>query len=219
MGFLIAACTLGQDPGQTPQNPPDQGDSSRVLGVIPANKIVPGTKPEDMPLSVGGKFVLATKDTVDPFTFVVSGFYAGIAQWQNNYPGFGLGASGYGKRLGASYADQGVENYMTEAIFPAALHQDPRFFRRGTGTWRSRVGYALTRSVITRTDEGGSAVNYSELIGCAAAAGISNLYYPPGDRTLGETSEKFAMQILTDSGFNVLLEFWPDIRHKFLHKQ
>jgi hypothetical protein len=169
-----------------------------------------------MPLTVGAKFNLAFKDTIDPFTFVVSGFYAGVEQWQNDYPSFGLGAAGYGKRYGAAYADQAVENYMTEAAFPSLLHQDPRYFRKGTGSWPRRVGYALSRTLITRTDDGRRTVNYSELGGSAAAAAISNLYYPSADRTAAEAGEKLAVQIASDSGFNLLLEFWPDIRHKFL---
>jgi hypothetical protein len=227
--LVSSACVLAQDlaqdageDAQTPQGQaqqePDSGDG-RVMGVIPNNKIVPSSKPEDTPLSIGGKFNLAFKDSVDPFTVVVSAFYAGIAQWQDNYPSYGLGASGYGKRFGAAYADQVVENYMTEAVFPSMLHQDPRYFRKGSGSWRSRVGYALTRTLITRKDDGGRAVNYSELVGCAAAAGISNFYYPASDRTAGETGEKFALQIVSDSGFNVLIEFWPDLRQKFLHRK
>ena len=35
---------------------------------------------------------------------------------------------------------------MTEVIYPSLLHQDPRYFRRGTGSVWSRVGYAASKS-------------------------------------------------------------------------
>lgn len=169
-------------------------------------------------MTTGGKFTLAFKDTIDPFTFVLAGFYAGVAQWQDDYPSYGQGASGYGKRIGAAYADQAIGNYFTEAIVPSLLHQDPRYFRKGSGRKRTRLTYALSRTIVTRTDRGRSTFNYSEWGGNAAAAGISTLYYPASQRTWGETGEKLAIQIISDSAFNVLLEFWPDMKRLILKR-
>jgi hypothetical protein len=191
----------------------------RVLGVIPAHKIIATDSLSIPPLTSGGKFHLAFKDSIDPFTFVSAGFYAGIAQWQNDYPGYGQGAQGYSKRFAAAYADQVLGNFFTEAIFPSVLHQDPRYFRRGTGSTLSRFRYAVSRTVITRTDSGKNTFNASEFLGNAAAAGISTLYYPATQRNAAEVGEKFAMQVAGDTAFNVLIEFWPDMRHKLLHKQ
>ncbi len=30
--------------------------------------------------------------------------------------------------------------------------------------------------------------------------------------------EKFAINVVSDAGFNVLREFWPDMRRKVLHR-
>ena len=193
-------------------------EAGRILGVIPDNKIVPSTAKGEEPLTPRAKFGLALKDSIDPFTFVLAGFYAGVAQWSNDYHQFGQGASGYGKRFGAAYADQIIGNYFTEAIVPTVLHQDPRYFRMGSGPKLKRLGYALTRTVVTRTDKGRRAFNYSEVVGNGIAAGLSNLYYPRADRTAGETSEKLGVQVVSDSAFNVLLEFWPDMRRVILKR-
>jgi hypothetical protein len=99
------------------------------------------------------------------------------------------------------------------------LHEDPRYFRKGIGTKRQRVGYALSRVLITRTDKGTDRSNYSEIVGNGIAAGISNLYSPASERTAGETGKKFAVQVLSDSAFNILLEFWPDMKHAILKKK
>jgi len=197
----------------------DDPEAGRVFGVIPNNKIVPSTKAAtEEPLTAGGKFELAWKDTIDPYTFVLAGFYAGIAQWQDDYPTWKLGGVGYAKRFGAAYADQVVGNYLTEAILPALLREDPRYFRKGSGGGWARTSYALTRVLVTRTDRGKNEFNYSEFVGNAAAAGISNLYYPASERTVGETGEKFAVQIVSDAAFNILLEFWPDM-HRMMVKR
>jgi len=208
---------------EAPQAADDEPEG-RIFGIIPNNKTVPNIKnvPQNArleePLTVRQKFNLATKDTTDPFTVVLAGFYSGIAQWQDDFPTWGQGGAAYGKRFGAAYGDQVVGNYLTEAIFPALLHEDPRYFRMGTGLKRKRIGYALSRVVITRTDRGTNRFNYSEIVGNGVAAGVSTLYYPATERNAGETAEKFAVQMISDSAFNVLLEFWPDMKHAIFKK-
>jgi hypothetical protein len=197
----------------------DDDSEGRIFGVIPNNKTVSAAKaPLEEPLTVRQKFRLATKDTTDPFTIVLAGFYAGIAQWQHDFPTYGQGGTGFAKRFGSAFADQGIGNYVTEAIFPALLHEDPRYFRKGSGTLRQRINYALSRTLITRTDKGTNRFNYSEIVGNGVAAGISNLYYPSSERTVGETGERYAVQIVSDSAFNILLEFWPELKHAIFRK-
>jgi hypothetical protein len=223
--LLIAQDVTTQDvttPGapqpEAVQPAPDEPEG-RIFGVIPNNKTVPqANAPLEEPLSARQKFKLATKDTTDPFTVVLAAFYAGVAQWQDDFPTWGQGSAAYGKRFGAAYGDQVIGNYLTEAILPVLLHEDPRYFRKGTGLKRKRVGYALSRVVITRTDKGTDRFNYSEIVGNGMAAGISNLYYPATERSVSETAQKFAIQIASDSAFNVLLEFWPDMKHVIFKK-
>jgi hypothetical protein len=203
------------DPSLAPALEPEDG---RILGVIPNNKTMPPFVPANRPLAPRQKFNLAFKDTTDPFTFLLAGFYAGISQWQDDFPSFGEGGAGYGKRFGAAYADQAVGNYLTEAIFPCLLHEDPRYFRKGIGSKWQRIRYALTRTLVTRSDAGRNTFNFSEILGNATAAGVSALYYPAASRTAEETGEKFAVQVVSDSAFNILLEFWPDMRHALLRR-
>jgi hypothetical protein len=216
--LVSATFVQGQDPQPSTDASAALPEEGRILGVIPNNKTVPQLAPTEAPLTPRGKFNLAFKDTFDPFIFVAAGFYAGLAQWQNDYAPFGQGGTGFAKRFGAAYADQAIGNYMTEGIFPSLLRQDPRYFRRGSGgPWR-RVSYALSRTIVTRTDTGRRTFNYSEIGGNAVAAAISNVYYPASERTAGEAVEKLTIQLASDSAFNILLEFWPDMRHAFFKK-
>jgi hypothetical protein len=104
-------------------------------------------------------------------------------------------------------------NFLTEGAMPILLHEDPRYFRRGTGTLWNRVGYAATRVFVTRTDSGGSRFNYSEVIGNSTQVGISTAYYP-GSRNLGNCLQRLTFQIGTDAVANILKEFWPDVKHR-----
>ena len=103
---------------------------------------------------------------------------------------------------------------MTESLFPAALREDPRYFRRGTGSVASRAAYALTRIFITRTDAGATRFNSSEVFGNATAVAVSSLYSPE-TRTAAASVQKLSIQLATDALGGVLKEFWPDVKRRF----
>ena len=160
------------------------------------------------------KMKVAFDDSFDPSAFLVAGVFAGVSMAQNQYSAFGHGAQAFGKYYGGAFADQAIGNIMTECLFPIALHQDPRYFVKGTGGFWRRTAYAMSREVVTRADNGHSQFNVSEIAGNGVAAGISNLYYPAADRSLGNTLDKWGQQLALDTFFNVTKEFWPDVRHK-----
>ena len=156
-------------------------EKQRVLGVFPNFYISYVWNAE--PLTTKQKFQLAWRTSIDPVTFAISGIIAGIEQWQNYFSGYGQGSEGYAKRFGASYGDAFIGTMIGGAILPAVLHQDPRYYYKGTGSVWSRSLYAISTVVITKGDNGRWQPNYSNVLGNLAAAGISNTYYPPGDRT------------------------------------
>ncbi len=134
------------------------------------------------PLLPKQKLELAWKNTIDPVNFVISGAVAGVSQARDQDSGYGYGATGYGKRLGAATGDLLVGTYMGAAVFPILFHQDPRYFYKGTGTIWSRALYAMSTAVICRGDNGRWQFNYSGVLGDLAAGAVSNLYYPAANR-------------------------------------
>jgi hypothetical protein len=183
----------------------------RLFWVIPNYQTVEERRSTPS-ISAADKFLIATKDSFDPYAFPIAGFYASIAQGQNEYPSWGSGATGFGKRFLAAFADQTVSNMMTEAVFPVVLHQDPRFLRLGRGGFFYRLGYAASRILITRGDDGGVQFNASEVGGNAVMAIGSNLYTPPEDRGVSDTAVKWATELGVDMIGSIFREFWPDIR-------
>ena len=148
------------------------------------------------------------------------GLLAGVSQAENSEPGYGQGAAGYGKRFAASFADGTIESYLTGAVLPTLLHQDPRFFQLGKGGFWHRTGYAISRIFVTRADSGGGQFNYSEILGSALSAGISTYsYHPRGDRTLPNTASVWGTQVGYDTLTLAVKEFWPDIRRKLQKKK
>ncbi len=156
-------------------------EQQRVLGFIPNFYV--SYAPDAPPLTTGQKFRLAWKSSIDPVTFLATGFFAGIEQADGEFNGYGQGAEGYAKRYGAGFADNFTGTMIGGALLPSLLKQDPRYFYKGTGSKRSRVLYAIAMSVVCKGDHGRWQMNYSAIGGGFAAAGISNLYYPAADRS------------------------------------
>src|ERR1035438_7355423 len=126
----------------------------RILGIIPNYRTYPSLI-DYKPLTPKEKFNIATQDALDRGTFVQAGLFAGYSQAINANPSFGQGVKGYSHYFVTSYADWAIGDYMTEAVLPTMLHQDPRYFRRGTGSGPGRLIYAVRQIFWTRTDSGG----------------------------------------------------------------
>ena len=204
--------TLMQPDRPLGDNPPEP-EQKRLFGIIPNYRTFPSVK-HYTPLTTGQKFKIATQDSFDRGTFILAAAFAGEAQLTSASPSFGSGAAAYGRYLGTSYADFVIGDYMTEAIFPSLLQQDPRYFRRGGGSATSRIGYAIGQLFWTHTDAGGTQFNYSEILGNSTAVAISNAYYPD-NRDLGDAVSKLGTQLGVDMASNILKEFSPDIYRKF----
>jgi hypothetical protein len=170
------------------------------------------------PLTAKQKITIAAKDSFDGAVYPTALIMSVIYQAENANPSFGQGFKGYAKRAGTAFGDQMIGNMMTEGFMPALLHEDPRYFRIGEGSFGRRLWYAATRTVVTTTDSNKRTFNFAEWTGNSVAVGISNLYYQDG-RHWGDNVERLLVQCGTDTLSNVLKEFWPDVKRHFQKKK
>lgn len=180
-------------------------EKQRVLGIVP--NFYTSYVWDAEPLTSRQKFHLALRTSVDPVTFLGAGAIAGIQQWQNDFKGYGQGAAGYFKRFGANYADGFSGVVLGGAVFPSLLHQDPRYFYKGTGTIKSRALYAISTVVITKGDNGRWQPNYSNVLGTFTAAGLSNAYYPASNRGAQLTIDNALLGLASGVADALLQEF------------
>ena len=189
-----------------------QQEHQRILGVVP--NFNTSYVQDAAPLSRKQKLSLAFKSATDVGNILVAAADAAYNEWTDQFPEYGEGMKGYGKYLGASYADAFDGTMLGNAIFPILLKQDPRFFRKGTGSFHSRLFYAIGTTFWCKNDSGSRGPNYSNLLGNLAAGGISNLYYPASDRGVSLTFERGFVVTAEGAIGGVFEEFWPDIAHK-----
>lgn len=217
-----------QPPAAGPPPPSDHGSppaastqpkNDRIFGVLPNYRTVENPQLGTPASTTRAKFHLAVEDSFDPYAYPVAGIFAGLAQIRNDPRSWGEESWGpFTKRYFASFADQTDENIMTEAVVPSLLKQDPRYFRLGSGGFLKRTSYAVSRIWMTRTDTGGKTFNFSEILGAGASTAVSNLYYPPENRTLSNNLSQWGILVGEDAFFNILKEYWPDIRHRVLKR-
>jgi hypothetical protein len=125
--------------------------------------------------------------------------------------------AGYGRRYGAAYGDLMIGDMMTTGVYPSLLHQDPRYFRRGTGSTWSRLTYAMGQVFITHGDNRQTQFNYSEILGNSTAVAIS-CAYTPDNRSASDAASQLGLQLGLDMAGNVMKEFVPDLYRRFSGK-
>jgi hypothetical protein len=193
-----------------------QGEESRA---IPGQTLMSLRQSETEPLTVKDKWRRFVKETATPALLGEGAFNAAFSQALNTDPQYGVGAAAFGQRYGASVADIASQNFFGDFVLASALHEDPRYIRRGPayGLW-SRVGYALSRAVVIRKDAGGDTFNFSNVLGTAMSVGVSETYYPAPSRTNSAMAIRFGTNVASSGFANMLPEFWPDFKQWFKRK-
>ena len=177
---VVTDVKVNVDPVEVATEEVKEEEHQRVFGFIPNFYVT--YNQEAAPLTKKLKFHLAWKSSTDPFTIAGTAFLAGLQQAGDEYSEFGQGMEGYGKRLGAGYGDVLTSTFLSGAIFPSLLHQDPRYYFQGTGSTRSRMLHAVENSVRCKGDNGKWQVNYSNILGVFAGAAVSSYLYPTKNR-------------------------------------
>ena len=204
----------GQDVAPTPVD--NAADDHRMFKVLPNYKTINDPEQPVVAMSPGEKFGLV-KHYFDPFTFVFTSITAGLEQATNEKAGYGQGAMGYAKRYGADFTDGFTNELFVTGVFPTLLHEDPRYYRLGRGGAFKRTAYALSRILITHGDSGNARINASEFLGNITSGALSMTYYPQSERSVSGVFSRMGVEIGYDSLFNVLKEFYPDLKRKFSH--
>jgi hypothetical protein len=173
-------------------------EQQRVLGFIPNMFVTYEPHPE--PLTAGMKFHLAYKGLTHPTFFAFEALWAGVEQ-AADMTDYRQGARGYAERFGANLASGTSEALFANAVLPSLLHQDPRYFYRGSGTKGSRAWHAVLAPLVCQGDNGKSQPNYSQMGGSLISAALSNTYYPDSQRGAGLVFVNFG----TSMGLHVAL--------------
>lgn len=158
-------------------------------------------------LTTRQKYSIFWHRTADISLPLESAFLAGYSQVMKNAPHYGTDGRAYADRFGSYAGNMAASNFFTEAFAPTLFKQDPRYFRKGSGSMKSRLLYALKQEVITHNDSGEMSFNYSQFVGVGMATALGDSWFPRNRLTLGGTMERYALKL----GFNTL----RNVAHEF----
>ena len=195
-------------------------NEDRILGVMPDYQTVRDTTHFVTPLTVHQKWVLALKETADPFNFASGLLTAAESQAGNGTPKYGEGWKNYGRRVYAAQLDFASQNFFSAGILASVFHQDPRYYRRGTQSkFVNRIFYSVSQLFIAHQDSGRQAFNISNLGGISMGIAVSNIYYPSASRNGGVMGGRVLTSLMGGAVGNLMSEFWPDVQGKFFKKK
>jgi hypothetical protein len=207
---LDSAADPGTDPGKAESKSEPAQPSSRLFGVFPNYRTADGSRPF-LSLTDKQKLSIAAHDSFDWPLYLTAGVLT-LAD-RSHDPVYGIGVVSFGNQYARWSANQIVGNMLTEGFFPVALHQDPRYFRKGGRSFSSRLFGALGQIVVARNDSGRREFNTSEWVGNAVATGIANAYTPHMN-SWSDRMQAWGWMIGGDALSNVFKEFGPDIRKR-----
>jgi len=175
---------------------------------------------EWQPLSARQKFDVFLHSTYAPRTFANAAIdeAADRAKGHHLNREYETGFLGVGQRYGINLATTETDVFFQRFLFPTLLRQDPRYFRNPGLPFFQRALYAMSRVLITRTDGGGQTFNSSRILSIAATRTVSDLYVPGERQGMRPIGACVSFTLLRDAGLNLVHEFWPDVRRKFLHR-
>ncbi len=164
-----------------------------------------------IPLTWQEKGYLALHNLADPANFATIVGISAISIGTNAHTAYGPGFEGFGKIAGVSLLQDATGQFFGVFAVPALVHQDPRYYRMSGAPLRRRILYSISRTVISRSDDGATIPNYATLLTYPITAELANLYVP-GIHPNGEaTVARIATGLATDPANNLLTEFLPDV--------
>jgi hypothetical protein len=176
----------------------------------------------EAPPSVHEKWRHFVDETWNPFTPFAAAFNAGVSQATRSTPLYGRDPwpSAYPKRVGASLGDIVSQNFFADFLLASAFHEDTRYKRRGEShkLW-PRIGYAISRAVVARTDSGNTTFNFANVLGTGMSAALSNAYYPPESQHAAAAASNWGTSLVGSGLVNLMPEFMPDLKRWWKHRR
>jgi hypothetical protein len=163
------------------------------------------------PLTWQQKGYLALHDLADPANFATIVGISAITIASNSHTAYGPGFEGFGTIAGISLLQDATGQFFGVFAIPALVRQDPRYFRMPHAPLPRRILYSISRTVISRSDDGATIPNYATLATYPITAELANLYVPGIHPNGPSTVARIATGLALDPANNLLTEFLPDV--------
>jgi hypothetical protein len=164
-----------------------------------------------IPLTWQQKGYSALHNLTDPANFGTILGISAITVATDSHSAYGPGMAGFGRSVGVSFSQDAIGQFFGVFAIPVLVHQDPRYFRMPHAPLKKRILYSVSRTFVSRSDDGRTIPNYATLFTYPIGAELGNLYVP-GIHTDGpSTVTRILTSYALDPANNLLTEFLPDV--------
>jgi hypothetical protein len=178
-----------------------------LLTIFPEFDIVKDPTRSTPPLKARQKFEIAYRKICSPILPADALADSAFQQATNTGPAYGQGWEAFGQRFGYNAANFTTKSLFSAGIVPAAFHQDPRYFRLGTGSAAKRIRWILRSQIVAFSDRGNSMPNYGNLLGFAASVALSNAYMPARSVSFVNDVRSYGITFSATAAVDFIYEF------------
>jgi hypothetical protein len=164
-----------------------------------------------IPMTWQQKGYLALHNFTDPANIGTILGISAISVAADSHSAYGPGMKGFALTAGVSFSQDGMGQFFGVFAIPVLVHQDPRYFRMPHASIPRRIVYSVSRSFVSRHDDGTSMPNYAVLLTYPIASELSNLYVPGIQPDGASTAKRILTGYALDPANNLLTEFLPDV--------
>ena len=221
--FLTAELTDAPGGGLALRNFSLHGEFTRDHMIIMARNFIPSKplpdSPAYTPLTSRDKFEGWAHHTYSADMLLGTVFDTMILQATGAYRDYGGGMEGFTKRYGTQLLSNEAGSLFGRWFFPTVLHQDPRYYPSRQTNIFDRMAYAVSRTVITRSDNGNNVFNSSLILTLLFTSALANGYKPNYEESFPATMANTFAGLGAVAQVNLLNEFWPDLKTLFTTHQ
>jgi hypothetical protein len=208
--FFALSCQVRRSSAQAPIDPslPEAPlPHKRALLLFPGYDVMQQTTKPVAPLAPHQKFELAFRTVADPSFLVRAAILTGYEKSLSVGPDYGRGAGGIAQLYGYNCGSLASTFFFADALVPSIVHQDPRYFRKGSGPAKSRIWWALRSEFLAFSDRGTQMPNYGVLVGYGMSTLLSDAYLPASSISVGKNFEGYGIKLSSGFALNVLHEY------------
>lgn len=188
--------------------PPAPLPQSAHFTLFPGYEAVESSGGRVPPLTTRQKFTIAYRKIAAPALPIDVLAVSGFDQATNAGPAYGQEWGAFGKRLAYNAANCATKPFFAFGVVPAAFHQDPRYFRVGSGDSAARrIRWVLFSQVAAFSDRGALMPNFGKLLGYGASTALSNAYMPAGSISFGNDMKAYGIKFGVSIGVDLVHEF------------
>jgi hypothetical protein len=164
-----------------------------------------------IPMTWQQKGYLALHDLTDPANFGTILGISAITIGADAHSAYGPGLEGFGKIVGVSLLQDATGQFFGAFAIPVIAHHDPRYFRMPREKLSKRILYSVSRTFVSRSDDGKSIPNYATLLTYPINSELSNFYVPGIESDGPSTAKRILTGYALDPANSLLNEFLPDV--------